>query len=926
MQNTIEILISAKDAASSVIGSIGDSLSSAGGSLVKWGTALTIATAGIGLALGNASQEAMKYNESITNTAAVLGLTGDAQQKLSDDLLDFSKNTRAGAQEVAAAYYDIVGGVADASTHMAILTAANKTAEAGNTDLGSTTKALISVMNSYKLSADGASMASDILTQVVNKGVGTMGDFASALPQVTGLANSLGISFTDVGSATAYLTTKGNTASQAVTQLRGMMVALLNPNANMKKGLEELGFENGQAAIKALGLVGAMNALKNSQEAGKDGFASMTGSIEALNGAIALGDSGFSDFNKTFAETAKGATDAAQAIQNSSPAAQLDLLNSTIETLKINIGNALLPSLNSLVQKVRPVIDSIIEWVKANPELTGTIVAVAGGLVTLGPILAAVGGAIMFIASPIGVIIAAVAGLAFILKDKIGPAFSMFQSAVKAGETPLNALGDTIKAIFGDNGVTKFISETLSRASDFIDYFIAVLNGAGGGFQNLLVVFEDGSSIIGQFVQILTGMSETDSQAIGANIITGIQGVISFITDVAIPALGNFVNWFINDALPAVVGFITGTVLPAVQNFFAWLGNAWASIQPGLQQLADWFLTTALPAVVGFVRDTVIPAVQNFFKWLSDAWTTIQPGLSALANWFINDALPAVVAIVRDVVLPLIQHWIDILVSVWTTVEPVLSQLANWFINDVLPQVVTFIEGTVIPAVQHIIDIISSIWGIVSPTLDILGKWFTVDVLPKVVDFINGPVTTAVNGFINILKGIWDFVRPGLESLRDGIKPILDAIANFFKPVVDFVNDLINRIKDLQGLAGTYQGAAQNASTAANLVASGQVSPGQAVSALWNAIQSEVSGNHALGTPFIQQPEIALLHRGERVMTANENAAYSNGQGGGVSLNFAPGAVVINADTEAGGAAAGRGFYNEIEELLRSRNTLPQPG
>lgn len=919
MNNTIEILINAKDAASSVIDSIGNRLQSAGGSLMKWGAALTVATAGIGAVLTTSTQSAIKYNESITNTAAVLGLTTDQQKKLSDELLKFGATTKAGPQAVADAYYDIAGGVADATTHMAILEAATKTAEAGNTDLAGTTKALISVMNSYKLSAKDASMVSDVLTQVVGKGVGTMEDFASALPNVTGLANSLGVSFTDVGSATAFLTTKGNTASVAVTQLRAMMVALLNPNANMQKGLKELGYTSGAAAIKSLGLVGAMKALQNSQEAGTDGFASMAGSVEALNGVISLTSGGFEEFNKTFADTANGATEAARKIQNSSPAAQMQMLQSTLSALQISIGNALLPALNGLFEKIKPIIDSVLEWVQANPELTGTIVGVAAALVGLGPILVAAGAAIGVIASPIGLVVGAIAGLIFLLKDKIGPAFAMFQSAVKAGETPFNALGDTILAIFGENGVTKFISQALSNVSDFVEYFIAVMNGAGGGFQNLFVIFEDGSSIIQGFIEKLFGLSETDAAAIADPIINGINGIVDFITNVAIPALGQFINWFINDALPAVVSFVTGTVVPAVQSFFTWLGNAWTSIQPGLAAMADWFLNTALPAVVGFVRDVVLPAVQNFFTWLGNAWNTIRPGLEAFAAWFLTDAIPAVVGIVRDVVIPLIQHWIDILVSVWNTVEPVLSQLANWFITDVMPQVVAFIQDTVIPAVQHIIDIISSIWNIVGPVLDVFGKWFTQDVLPAVVDFINGPVTTAINGFINILKSIWDFVRPGLEALRDGIKPILDAIIKFFQPVIDFVNNLINRINDLKGLAGTYQGAAQNASTAVNMVTSGQVSPGQFISAFANAVGAEIGGPHALGVDFVPRPQVALLHRGERVMTANENANFGQS---GMTFNFSEGSVIVNGNTREEGAAAADGFFSRLNELAASRDVM----
>lgn len=893
---------------------------------MKWGAALTVATAGIGAALATSTQQAIQYNESITNTAAVLGLTTDQQKKLSDELLKFGATTKAGPQAVADAYYDIAGGVADATTHMAILEAATKTAEAGNSDLAGTTKALISVMNSYKLGAKDAAGVSDVLTQIVGKGVGTMEDFAAALPNATGLANSLGVSFEDLGSATAFLTTKGNTASVAVTQLRAMMVSMLNPNANMKKGLTELGFESGAAAIKSLGLVGAMKALQNTQEAGADGFASMASSVEALNGVISLTSGGFEEFNQTFADTAKGATDAARAIQNSSPAAQMQLLQSTLSALQISIGNALLPALNNLLAKIKPILTAVVDWVTANPELTGTIVGIAAALVALGPIMVAVGGAIAFLVSPIGLVIAAGAGLAFLFKDTLGPMVEMFISAVKGGTKPLDALGQVIINTFGSNEFTVGIATALKNIQGGFETLFGVIGNLGnilnqGGISLAI------ASIVNAFAQML-GLVPADDMLPGLpefidGIVNGIGSVVSFITGTVLPALGQFAAWFITDALPAVVSFVTGTVVPAIQAFFTWLGNAWTAIQPGLQQLADWFLNTALPAVVGFVRDTVLPAIQNFFTWLGNAWNTIRPGLEALANWFLNDAIPAVVAIIRDVVIPIVQHWIDILLTVWNTVEPVLSQFANWFITDVMPQVVSFIQDSVIPAVQHIIDIVSSIWSIVSPVLDVFGKWFTQDVLPQVVDFINGPVTTAINGFINILKSIWDFVRPGLEALRDGIKPILDAIVKFFRPVIDFVNDLIKRINDLKGLAGTYQGAAQNASTAVNMVTSGQVSPGQFISAFANAVGAELGGPHALGVDFVPRPQVALLHRGERVMTANENANYGQG---GMSFNFSEGSVIVNGNTPEEGRAAADGFFGRLQELAASRDVVLQGG
>jgi len=274
---------------SNVVSGIGDGLETIDKSITSIGTKMTAIGAPVAAGFAAATKQAMDFDESVTNIAAVLNLTADESAKLGDQLKAVGASSRAGAQGVAQAYYDIAGGVADASTHMAILQAAIKTSEAGNSDLGGTTSALISVMNSYNLTAEQAAMVSDVLTRTVGMGVGTMDDFAAAFPAVTGVANSLGISFENLGQMMAYLTTKGNSASEASTQLSSLMVAMLKPNTDMADALKELGFASGEAAVKQLGLVGAYQAIAKTQTAASKGMGTLIGRVEGIRAVTSFG-------------------------------------------------------------------------------------------------------------------------------------------------------------------------------------------------------------------------------------------------------------------------------------------------------------------------------------------------------------------------------------------------------------------------------------------------------------------------------------------------------------------------------------------------------------------------------------------------------------------------------------------------------------
>jgi TP901 family phage tail tape measure protein len=401
-RNEIEIIIQSDDKASSVLNKLINNLDNAGTKMTKAGMAMTAATLPLAGALGVSVKSAMDFDEAMTNVGAVLGRSRSDMVELNRQVLAIGAASRAGPQAAAEAFYDIVGGVADASAHMAILESSIQTAEAGSADLGATTGALIAIMNSYGYSADQAAFASDVLTRTVGAGVGTMDQFASALPAVTGLANSMGIAFEDVAAATAYLTTQGNTASQSTTQLGGMMSALLNPSTSMREALEELGFESGRAAVEQLGLVGTYQSLIDTF--GIDAIGPLVGQMEAMRGITALTDERFTTFSTNFVSGVEGATTAAQSIQLDSAAAQFDLLKSRMSELGITAGTALLPALNDIVTGLQPVIQGVVDWANKNPQAFQTVMLVAGGAVILGPILAGIGTVLSTVSAVMGAV------------------------------------------------------------------------------------------------------------------------------------------------------------------------------------------------------------------------------------------------------------------------------------------------------------------------------------------------------------------------------------------------------------------------------------------------------------------------------------------------------------------------------------------
>jgi TP901 family phage tail tape measure protein len=366
--------------------SFGTTLKNQGQQLQQFGAGMTSFFAPIGVGLGYAVTQGHNFDRTFSNINSILKLGAEDAAALRAEILAFGSNTVAGPQATAEAYYEIVSGVADASTHMAILEAATRTAEAGQADLGATTSALISTMNSYGFAASDASFVSDVFSRTVAMGTQNMEQLAAAFPEVMGLGAAYGVELDELGASMAYLSTQGYTFSSSATFMKSMMTTLLNPTADLQAAITALGYESGAALLEAEGLTGAYELLA-AQNGGLDGLITNT---EALQGAIALTGDGAESFFTTYNEGLAGATDGALAIQNQT--AQWERLKAQLDGLVIQLSDALMPTINDLVTNyISPAITAVSDWVTKNPELTTQILMITTGLVILGPVLGLIG-------------------------------------------------------------------------------------------------------------------------------------------------------------------------------------------------------------------------------------------------------------------------------------------------------------------------------------------------------------------------------------------------------------------------------------------------------------------------------------------------------------------------------------------------------
>lgn len=463
--------------------SLGSGIQSAGVKMTKFGVGASLALTPVTLFLKSSIGAFREWDVAMTNSQTILGATNEEMEVLNAQVLEIGANSRAGPQAAADAYFTIVSGVQDATTHMDILNSSIALSEAGLADLAVTTAGMVAVMNAYEFAAEDASFVSDVFTRTVQMGVGTMDDFVAALTPLASLANTLGISFEELAGAEALLTSKGVSASEAATQLRSAMVAFIKPNADMVLALEAMGFASGSMAIETLGLQGAIDALSTALDDDVGAMSQALGRTEALNAALLLAGDGAEEFLDKFAGGVDGATEAARDLQNATDEAISDAFISKIDALKILVGLGLSGAIADVQKELIPFVDKIIEWAVENPETVKQMTFLTVGAIAAAAALTVLGIAIGVIASPVVLLAGGVALLIFALNELaialgFADVFEMFETGMDNLVEIIRLSGVIIGGIFEavKGAIINSIETSINIAIDAVNVLIFGFN------------------------------------------------------------------------------------------------------------------------------------------------------------------------------------------------------------------------------------------------------------------------------------------------------------------------------------------------------------------------------------------------------------------------------------------------------------------
>ena len=265
--------------------------------------------------LGSSALEGARHfrtlEQEFANINTLLSENEQLTEKTKKSIRELSKTYGTDAKQNLQAYYDAVSaGIKGEDKRLEVTEQANKLALAGKSDIATAQSAMLTLMQSYGVSAQ---KASDWLIQVVKQGRTTLGKLAPSIGKVADLANKAGVDFNELGAFIAEATKSGQETSEVMSAIRQVLANIVKQTPMAVKALEQLGIEGfNVAGIRAEGFTNKMNELYRAtnkfQNLGP--LSEIFGSVEGL-GSVLTAVPGLQQAKTVFEDAILGATDRA---------------------------------------------------------------------------------------------------------------------------------------------------------------------------------------------------------------------------------------------------------------------------------------------------------------------------------------------------------------------------------------------------------------------------------------------------------------------------------------------------------------------------------------------------------------------------------------------------------------------------------------
>jgi TP901 family phage tail tape measure protein len=351
-------------------------LKDAEGGLQKFGRVagqigLAVGAALAGVVAGGVKM-AIDFEKEFNKIEGLVGVTGNELDQLREAAKRLGPETGKSAQEAAEALFFITSAGLRGKDAIDVLEASLKGAAIGLGDTKVIADLATSAMNAYGSEVLSGAQAVDVLAEAVRLGKLAPEELAGSMGQVLPIASAMGVSFEEVGAVFAAMSRTGTNASQAATQLRGIMTSLLKPTASAEKALRGMGLSSAglRESIRERGLLKTLQDLTVAFEGNDQGAEAVFGNVRALSGILDLFGSNAEGTMEILAEMTDGLGVLDQAFEVTQDTVGFKAAKAfeMFKSIMLEIGDAVLPLVAQVLEAMLPHVENAVTAVKAFVE------------------------------------------------------------------------------------------------------------------------------------------------------------------------------------------------------------------------------------------------------------------------------------------------------------------------------------------------------------------------------------------------------------------------------------------------------------------------------------------------------------------------------------------------------------------------------
>lgn len=563
---------------------IGRDIENTGNKISKIGTAVTAAVtvplAGIGVA---ATREFGEIDKNLRLIQQTMGSTDEEAAALEAAVKKAAEGSVFGMDDAANATLNYARAGFSAKEAADLIEPALSLAAGTATDLSLATTGLGGVMKAFKLNMKDAGHVADVFSKAQAQANITATDLIDTIGIGAPMFKTVGWSFEDMATAADLFGDAVIPVNEGMTAMKTGLMRLAKP--------QETGFEAVDRATKALfDENGQMKSFVETQKLLHDSFEGLSDQQKLMaadtlfgknQGAkwLALISSAPETVNRyrDALDDCTGSADNMAAALMSGAGGATESLNSAFDVMKYNIGKLLGSQITPFIQAITKLIvkfndmepaqqAQIVRWASMAAAV-GPVILVFGKMVSfagkgiqtfnkIGMAVKAAGSVMGLIASPAGIVIAALAGIIAVMAliaahtDRFEAAFGRIGSVCSPS---INKLLEAFKNLY--NAAAPVISFLANLVSNVLaGAFEGAAEGISMAFEAVSTIINGIASVIQGAVTVIDGIVKGDWQTV----FDGFGQVVTGIVDIMIGKIQSIIG-----AIQTVVGAISGAAKSA---------------------------------------------------------------------------------------------------------------------------------------------------------------------------------------------------------------------------------------------------------------------------------------------------------------------------------------------------------------------------